>query len=62
MFRLNQDFKPWIPVKADQLQEIIAGAKAARSPELKKQDKGGNSGILRYGFFSQRERLRKCMS
>ena len=26
----------------DQLQEIIAGAKAARSPELKKQDKGGN--------------------
>ena len=46
----------------DQLQEIIAGAKAARSPELKKQDKGGNSGILRHGFLSQRERLRKCMS
>ena len=23
MFRLNQDFRPWIPVKEDQLQEIM---------------------------------------
>ena len=31
MFRLNQDFKPWIPVKGDQLQEIIGGIHSSLS-------------------------------